>query len=206
MVGALRRSAGDGLGPGESADERRGVRDDARPDDDPDLTVDHQAAIDTPGPEGSVTQTGSVLGTPAYMAPEQAGGEIRKLDARSDVFGLGAILCQVLTGQPPYEGKDANEVRLQAVRGEMAGARARLDSCGAEPDLVALCKRCLAFTRRNRPADGRAVAAAVAAIRQAAEERARQAELDREAPRARSNGGGWRCGPARPSWWCSWPG
>src|SRR5205823_8510144 len=108
-------------------------------------TLGAVTAIGTPSGADSATRTGSVMGTPAYMAPEQAGGEVRKLDARSDVFGLGAILCQVLTGLPPYQGKDANEVRLKAVRGELQEAFARLDGCGAEPDLVALCKKCLAF-------------------------------------------------------------
>ena len=52
----------------------------------------------------SATQAGSVLGTPAFMPPEQAGGEVDKVDPASDVFGLGAILCVILTGQPPYRG------------------------------------------------------------------------------------------------------
>jgi serine/threonine protein kinase len=142
-------------------------------------------AIDTPLAGESGTRTGAVMGTPAYMAPEQAGGEVRKLGARSDVFGLGAILCQILTGQPPFSGKDANEVRLQAVRGELQGAFARLDACGAEPDLIALCKKCLAFRQADRPADGEAVAHEVARIRTAAEERARQAERERAAALAR---------------------
>jgi serine/threonine protein kinase len=149
-------------------------------DSDADATVALQTEIATPELGGSATRTGSVLGTTAYMAPEQAGGEIRKLDARSDVFGLGAILCQILTGRPPYAGRDENERRIKAVRGEMPEALARLDSCGAEPELVAWCRRCLALKQEDRPADGRAVAVAVAGIRQAAEARARQAELDRE--------------------------
>jgi eukaryotic-like serine/threonine-protein kinase len=135
--------------------------------------------IEPPQGADSATRTGSVMGTPAYMAPEQAVGEVRKLDARSDVFGLGAILCAILTGSPPYRGKDSFAVRLQAVRGELADALSRLDGCGAEPEVVALCKRCLAFKQEDRPADGGAVAAAVASIRQAAEERARRAELER---------------------------
>jgi serine/threonine protein kinase len=158
-------------------------REPQRPKDDAELpeTITAFTAIDTPLAGDSATRTGAVMGTPAYIAPEQAGGEIRKLDARSDVFGLGAILCQVLTGQPPFSGASANEIRLKAVRGELQEAFARLDGAGAEPDLVALCKRCLAFRQEDRPADGRAVAQEVTSIRQAAEERARQAELERAA-------------------------
>ncbi|MCL6501131.1 MAG: hypothetical protein K6T86_00510 [Pirellulales bacterium] len=103
------------------------------------------------------------------MAPEQAAGEIRKLDARTDVFGLGAMLCEILTAAPPYRGRDEKAARLQAVRWETADAFARLDGCGAEPDLVALCKRCLAFKQEDRPAEGTAVAQQVAETRHTAE-------------------------------------
>jgi serine/threonine protein kinase len=149
-------------------------------DPDPLATTGLLTAIDTPK-HSSATRTGSVIGTPSYMPPEQAGGEIRRLDSRSDVFGLGAVLCQLLTGQPPYPGKDANAVRLRAVRGDLHEVLTRLDGCGAESDLIALCKRCLAFKQEDRPADGQAVAAAVATIRNQAEARARQAEQDRAA-------------------------
>ena len=59
----------------------------------------------TSGPQmehGHVTMDGRVMGTPAYMSPEQARGQIDQLDKRTDVFALGAILCEILTGQPPY--------------------------------------------------------------------------------------------------------
>jgi hypothetical protein len=138
-----------------------------------------QTAI-TPPPDsdGSHTQAGSIIGTLAFMPPEQAGGEIDKVDRRADVFGLGAILAVILTGQPPNVGRNAEAVRLMAIRGQTADCLARLDACGAEPALVALCKRCLAFEPDDRPADAGAVAAEVARLRAAAEERARHAEVE----------------------------
>ena len=49
-----------------------------------------------------LTRAGSVLGTPAFMPPEQAAGAVGTVGRRSDVFGLGAVLAVVLTGQPPF--------------------------------------------------------------------------------------------------------
>jgi serine/threonine-protein kinase len=136
--------------------------------------------------EGSFTVAGSVLGTPAFMPPEQAGGEIAKIDERSDVFGLGAILCALLTGKPPFVAKHSEAVRLLAIRGQLGECTARLDGCGAEPDLVALCKKCLAANPDGRPRNAGEVAAAVAGLRADAEQRARRAELDRAAADART--------------------
>src|SRR6516162_2256244 len=134
----------------------------------------------SPTPEsGSHTQAGSLVGTPAFIPPEQAVGQIERVNERADVFGLGALLAVILTGQPPYVGETAEAVRVQAVRGELEDCFARLDACGGEPELVALCKRCLAFEPADRPADAGAVAAAVAGLRAAADERARRAELER---------------------------
>ncbi|MDZ7378765.1 MAG: tetratricopeptide repeat protein [candidate division KSB1 bacterium] len=148
-------------------------------EDDPRAAGAFVTAIETPQRGDSATHTGSMIGTPAYMSPEQAAGDIRKLDPRSDVFALGAILFQLLTGRPVYTGKTPHEVRLQAIRGELGPALEALAASQAEPELIALCRQCLAFRQEDRPADGNAVAAEVARIRQAAEERARQAELAR---------------------------
>ena len=63
------------------------------------------------------TQVGQVAGTPAYMPPEQALGQINEIDARSDVYALGAMLYEVLCGEPPYVGSDARKVLDQVRRG-----------------------------------------------------------------------------------------
>ena len=59
------------------------------------------------------TRAGTVLGTPHYMPPEQANGRLARVDRRSDVFALGGVLCQLLTGQPTYTGVPA-EVAAKA--------------------------------------------------------------------------------------------
>jgi tetratricopeptide (TPR) repeat protein len=131
------------------------------------------------GGDGTQTQAGSILGTPAYMAPEQALGQVDHLDERTDVFGLGSILCEILTGKPPYVGKGFTEVHRKAVRADLADAFARLDGCGADSELIGLCKRCLAAEPEGRPSNAGAVAEEVSAYRQGVEERLRQAELQR---------------------------
>ncbi|MBL8864098.1 MAG: serine/threonine protein kinase [Planctomycetia bacterium] len=135
--------------------------------------------------DDSRTSVGSVMGTPAYLPPEQAIGAVGKVNERSDVFGLGAILCAILTGQPPFVAKDAEATRQLAAQGKLEDAFARLDASGAEPELIALAKRCLHPVAAERPANGSEVAAAVAALRSESEARARRAEVARAASDAR---------------------
>ncbi|MBI3860310.1 MAG: tetratricopeptide repeat protein [Planctomycetia bacterium] len=119
----------------------------------------------------SHTQAGQVMGTFAYMAPEQARGETQALSASWDVFGLGAILCSIITGRPPYLAQASPDLWRQAQNAELGAAWERLDGCGADPELVALAKRCLAPKADDRPRDAGQVAAEMARYLASVQER-----------------------------------
>jgi serine/threonine-protein kinase len=133
---------------------------------------------DTPRSPWDQTQAGTALGTPAYMAPEQARGEVDRVDERADVFGLGALLCEILTGCPPFSGTVRAALR-QAEQADLSGALARLDGCGADAELIALAKRCLAAEPDDRPRDAGRVAEGMTAYLESVAARLRQAELER---------------------------
>ncbi|HWG47750.1 MAG TPA: tetratricopeptide repeat protein [Gemmataceae bacterium] len=133
---------------------------------------------------GTRTRAGSVLGTAAYMAPEQAQGRIEEVDQQSDVFGLGGILCRILTGKPPYTGPNAEAIRSRAAEADLGEARARLRRCNADPELIGLAERCLAPRKVDRFADAGALAAQLAAYQAGVQERLRQVELERVAAQA----------------------
>jgi serine/threonine-protein kinase len=76
-------------------------------------------------------------------------------------------------------GNTAGSTTQLAAKGDLGDAHGRLDRCGAEAELIALCKRCLSVERDQRPRDAGEVARVVAELRAATEERARLAELDR---------------------------
>src|SRR5262249_54474179 len=71
------------------------------------------------------------VGPPAFMAPEQARGEVEAVAGRADVFGLGAILCVILTGRPPHADANREAVLRKAAAGDLAEPFGRLDGCGA---------------------------------------------------------------------------
>ena len=135
-------------------------------------------------PDTDATRAGSAKGTPAYMPPEQARGEWDKVDARADVYALGGILCVLLTCKPPYTGADVAAIERKAQAGDLSEAFDRLDGCGADQELVSLCKRCLSPEPEDRPADGKTVADTVTAYREGVEKRTRKAETERAAAEA----------------------
>jgi serine/threonine-protein kinase len=126
---------------------------------------------------GSNTTAGSVVGTPAYMSPEQAVGQIDALDQRTDVFSLGSILCEILTGKPAYAPAADVDLRTLAAQANQADARRRLAECPADPQLVGLVEDCLALKPADRPRSASEIAERLTSHRQSVEKRLRDAEL-----------------------------
>lgn len=79
--------------------------------DGPEDTIQHSAVSTERDSENLMTQAGSIMGTPAYMPPEQAIGAVDQIDQQSDVFGLGGILAVILTGSPPFVGATGESTR-----------------------------------------------------------------------------------------------
>jgi tRNA A-37 threonylcarbamoyl transferase component Bud32 len=93
--------------------------------------------LDEPG----LTRTGEVMGTPNFMAPEQANGELNKIGPATDVYGIGAILYQMLTGSPPFKADSSIEV-LDRVRNQEPIPPSRLRP-RLPRDLETICLKCL---------------------------------------------------------------
>ena len=127
-----------------------------------------------------------MMGTPSYMAPEQARGEIDRLDERADVFALGSILCEILTGEPAFTGRTSGEIQRKAARGDLTDALARLDASGADAELIALAKDCLAPEPEDRPRHAGDVAERITAYQTGVQERLRKAEIARAEEKARA--------------------
>jgi serine/threonine-protein kinase len=101
----------------------------------------------TPEEGRGETVQGQVLGTPGYMPPQQAAGRLDLVDERSDVYGLGAILYVILTGQAPFPGSDRQQVLMQVMREPPVAPRRLVAETPAA--LEAVCLKALA----KRPAD-----------------------------------------------------
>ncbi|MHC4452726.1 MAG: serine/threonine-protein kinase, partial [Planctomycetota bacterium] len=156
---------------------RGGIADERRPKQ-PELTLIETLRSEH---EGTDSVAGSIMGTPAYMSPEQALGHVDQLDERSDVFSLGAMLCEFLTGEPPYTSENVIDDAAQA---RLDDAKERLDACDADPDLVDLACFCLRPLRSERPRHAGVVADALAKYLTSVDKRTHRAELTAAEARA----------------------
>lgn len=100
------------------------------------------------GSNDSQTQAGSLLGTPAYMSPEQAAGMVEVLDARSDIYSLGATLYELLTGQPPFARQKITELLKKVRRGEYV--KPREVAASIPSSLEAICLKAMAREQSDR--------------------------------------------------------
>lgn len=133
----------------------------------------------------NTTQLGDVLGTPAYMSPEQAQGQNDLVSTQSDVFALGAILFEILSGQRLYDGKTAGEVLERAVAGSYGSVVERL---GKETPkrLIETCQHCLEIDPQQRPDDASGIAEAIKRYQADVQELLRTTELERNAAMVQS--------------------
>ena len=110
---------------------------------------DELAAVGLSDAAGAnLTMAGRVMGTPAYMAPEQAEGRVDLIDARTDVYGLGAILFEILAGRPPHDGQNTAELLARIISGDTPRVRSVNGSAPAALD--AICAKAMHRERRDR--------------------------------------------------------
>lgn len=107
-------------------------------------------------PTSEQTQAGQVIGTPAYLSPEQASGERERIGPATDVFGLGATLYAILTGVPPYRGANAEETLQQARQASSASPRQRNPQVPRA--LEAVCRKAMAQRPEERYASAQELA------------------------------------------------
>jgi serine/threonine protein kinase/Flp pilus assembly protein TadD len=106
--------------------------------------------------ESTITHSSDVLGTPSYMSPEQAAGRTKELTAATDVYSLGAVFYQMLTGEPPFAGGTTYETIRLVLESEPRNPRVR--NAKIDRDLSTICLKCLEKDQRRRYSSALALA------------------------------------------------
>jgi tRNA A-37 threonylcarbamoyl transferase component Bud32/ABC-type phosphate/phosphonate transport system substrate-binding protein len=131
------------------------------------------------GQDSEITQSGQVLGSPGFMAPEQAAGNRAAVGPWSDVYGLGAILFYLLTGRPPFQGKSMAETLQQVANSDPVSPQQLNPE--VPRDLATICLKCLAKEPARRYRTAEELAEDLAAFRRDEPIRARPASWQERA-------------------------
>ncbi len=131
------------------------------------------------------TQAGDVLGTPAYMSPEQARGQIDKLTPCSDVFALGIVLFELLTGERLYRGQNGSDALALAIEADSQAMTTRLVEAAVDPRLIEICQLCLAPLPGERYSNAGELATAIGDYQASFQKRLKDAELQRHSAEVR---------------------
>lgn len=127
--------------------------------------------------EVPATQDGAVIGSPGFMSPEQARGEIHQLDGRSDLWSLGAVLYEILTHQPAYQGSTVFALMFEAMSGPPDSPRKRAPHLAIPEDISNICLRALSPTPSERFPSVLALAEAVQEVLEGSKRREKATQL-----------------------------
>ena len=111
----------------------------------------------------AMTESGDIVGTPLYMSPEQIGGQLDKIDGRSDVWGLGATLYELLLQRPPFQGSNASAILSKILHKDPALLRRQRDD--VPRDLEAVVLKCLEKDPQRRYSGAAALAEDLRSVR-----------------------------------------
>ncbi|MFH1230623.1 MAG: tetratricopeptide repeat protein [Planctomycetota bacterium] len=118
--------------------------------------MDFGLAKELTGLDRSLTMSGSIMGTPEYMSPEQAMGDKKKIDSRSDIFSLGSTLYHCLTGLPPFRGKELYQILNQVVNKDPIPPSRLINRL--PKDLETICLKCIDKEKTRRYQTSKALA------------------------------------------------